>query len=111
MGVDVEMWTHLVWSAEPPRAGEWDAPEIIGWAFRGTFVPPEQMESYVDEQATSTEPRPLSTSKRGVVLELMVTGPDGLPLWVQFRQHLFGFHGLRGEWCPVRIGEPISRTS
>ncbi len=89
----------MIWRDDPPRRVERDDPTVIAWAFRGRLCR-EGEESINHEQH-----RPSVTSPRGIVVELMVEGDDGYPYWVMWRQLLFRFHDLHGQWCPIRVGE------
>ena len=102
MGVVVENPPQNRWRDEPPRTGEWDAPDIVGWAFRGQLRDPTGQDGVVDS-SLDLETFPVKTTERGILLELLIKGDDGLPIWARFRSWLFHFNGMRGQWCPIRV--------
>ena len=97
----------IQWRDEPPTPAEVADESVIGWAFRGTFCPPEERALYLKFEAEKTnvsDRRPVETTGRGVVLEFIVydDDDDGMPQWAMWRKHLFSFRQLRGQWCPIR---------
>jgi hypothetical protein len=77
----------VVWRNDPPTADDLADANIIGWAFRGELSPNDRRRYHPD-------------ATRGVLLEIVV--PDrSKPSYVRFRQWLFPYEEVKGQWCPI----------
>lgn len=98
------------WRGASPTKAEMQNPSIIGWGFRGRLLP----ENYemIHKELPLKEKRPFQTTDLGIIVEVFDWNDEqNQPLWVRWREYLFAFCTVRGEWCPIRTRRPEKNWS